>query len=256
MVPTAAGFDRLTVKVIVPAASLTVTSSIENCGAPSLSTIVDMALAGAGVDPLTGLVLSYEERIGTKGELVASVEFESIDLEIERDDHFLLDPEHGYVRVALDFWTAIQKKKEPPKDPTRDIYLPTGEALETWTAKAGEYRDLAAEKKRLEALVKELKEQMDAIEGQLVTMMGGFLSANTAGLEVTRYDQRGAIDYQAALASLHPDTQPDLLEGFRRASSERVKVTVLKEDKATVPFDSKVVEAAWKDAKAAQGFYF
>lgn len=181
---------------------------------------------------------------------------EAIDFEIERDDNFLLDPEHGFVRVALDFWTAIQKKKEPPKDPTRDIYLPTGEALETWTAKAGEYRDLAAEKKRLEALVKEQKAQMDAIEGQLVTMMGGFLSANTAGLEVTRYDQRGAIDYQAALASLHPDTQPDLLEGFRRASSERVKVTVLKEDKATVPFDSKVVEAAWKDAKAAQGFYF
>jgi putative phage-type endonuclease len=182
---------------------------------------------------------------------------EVTEFEIERDDTFLLDPEHGLVRVALDFFEAVQKKKEPPKDPMRDIYIPAGEALETWTAKAGEYRDLAAEKQRLDVLVKEQKEAMEAIEDELVAMMGGFLSANTAGLEVTRYHQRGSIDYQAALLALVPDVKLDALESCRRASSERVKVTVLKEDKATVPFDGKAVDAAWKvDVQNNKGFYF
>jgi hypothetical protein len=182
---------------------------------------------------------------------------EVTEFEIERDDSFLLDPEHGFVRVALDFFAAVQKKKEPPKDPVRDIYIPACEALETWTAKAGEYRDLAAEKNRLDAMVKEQKEAMDVIEGALVAMMGGFLSANTAGLAVTRYDQRGSIDYQAALADLLPDLAAEELEKFRKPPSERVKVTVLKEDKATVPFDGKAVDALWKaDVQKTQGFYF
>ena len=178
------------------------------------------------------------------------------EFEIERDDTFLLDPEHGFVRMALDFVAAVQNKKEPPKDPVRDIYIPTGEALETWTARAGEYRDLAAEKKRLDALVKIQKEAMDAIEGELVAMMGGFLLANTAGLSITRYDQRGSIDYQAALAVLLPDLKAEDLEKFRKLPSERVKVTVLKEEKATVAFNGQAVDAAWKADVNGKGFYF
>ena len=40
MTPVAAGLDRLTVKVMVPAPSLTETSLMENCGVPSLSVMV------------------------------------------------------------------------------------------------------------------------------------------------------------------------------------------------------------------------
>ena len=71
MTAVAAGFDRLTVKVMVPAPSLTLKSLIENCGAPSLSTMVDTAVAGAGVVPLTGVAVRL--KVSLLSEMASSV---------------------------------------------------------------------------------------------------------------------------------------------------------------------------------------
>jgi hypothetical protein len=109
-----------------------------------------------------------------------------------------------------------------------------GADLATWTVLAGEYRDLAAQKATLDAQVKKAKAKMDGIEERLVATMGEFVLAETAGIKVLRYSQRGSIDHKEALADVAPDTEPATLERYRRASSECVKVTALKEDKATV----------------------
>ena len=52
--------DRRTVKVAVPAASLTVTSSIESSGAASLSTMLATPVEGAASAPLTGVAVNVK----------------------------------------------------------------------------------------------------------------------------------------------------------------------------------------------------
>ncbi|MFZ0788350.1 MAG: endonuclease, partial [Chromatiaceae bacterium] len=157
---------------------------------------------------------------------------------------------------CLAFWERVAKKKEPARDPERDIYTPCGEAIETWTKLSGAYRKLAADKAKLDARVKQLKAGMDGIEADLVAMMGDFILAETAGLRVLRYAVAGSIDYRDALSDLVPDLDPVRLEDYRRMPSDRVRITTLKEEQATVPFDGIKVDAARQDAETAQGFYF
>ncbi|MBS1202548.1 MAG: putative phage-type endonuclease, partial [Chromatiaceae bacterium] len=93
-------------------------------------------------------------------------------------------------------------------------------------------------------------------EAQLVAMMGDFVLAESAGLRVLRYSVTGSIDYRDALSDLAPDLDPVRLEDYRRMPSDRVRITTLKEEQATVPFDGIKVDAARQDAETAQGFYF
>ena len=177
----------------------------------------------------------------------------SLEYKIARDDTFI---NGTLIPGCLAFWERIQKKREPPPDPVLDIFIPQGEDLATWTVLAREYRDLAAEKATLDAQVKKAKAKMDGIEDRLVPLMGEFLLAETAGIKVLRYSQRGAIDYKEALAEVEPNIELAELEQYRRASSDCVKVTALKEDKATVPFAAAPVETAGQESEAQQGFFF
>ena len=108
------------------------------------------------------------------------------------------------VPACLPFWEAVAKRKEPPRDPARDLYVPVGEELDHWSVLAGEYRDLLREKAGLDARLKESKEDLDRVEVALIGMMGGFLAAEAAGVKVTRYLQNGAIDYGKALEGPAP----------------------------------------------------
>lgn len=179
---------------------------------------------------------------------VAAVEYE-----IARDDPFI---DGTLIPGCLAFWERIQKKKEPPQDPTLDIFIPRGADLATWTVLAGEYRALAAQKVTLDAQLKQAKAKLDGIEDQLVPMMGEFLLAETAGIKVLRYQKRGAIDYKEALARYQPELDADALEPFRKPASECVNVTALKEGKGTVPFAAATVATAAQEANTHQGFFF
>lgn len=55
--------------------------------------------------------------------------------------------------------------------------------------------------------------------------MGDYLLAEHAGLRLRRYQQRGSVDYNAALAALLPDLDPQCLEAYRRPGTLRVRVT-------------------------------
>ncbi len=175
-----------------------------------------------------------------------------LEFPVERDAVFL---DRELVPGCLAFWEAVAKRKEPPRDPARDLYVPVGEDLDHWSILAGEYRDLLREKARLDAQLKESKEELDRLEAALVAMMGDFLAAEAAGLKITRFLQNGAIDYGKALKALLPDLDAAVLETYRRKASERVRVTALDEETARVPFDGKAVEAAWQQA-ANEAFFF
>jgi len=168
---------------------------------------------------------------------------------VARDEGFITQE---LVPACLAFWEAIAKRKEPLRDPARDLYLPQGEALEQWSMLAGEYRDLLREKARLDALLKANKDALDRLETGLLAQMGEFLAAEAAGLKVTRFLQNGAVDYGKALL---PELEPAELETYRRKAAERIRITALDEDTATIPFDKQAVDAAWQQA-ASESFFF
>jgi predicted phage-related endonuclease len=175
-----------------------------------------------------------------------------LEFPVERDAAFL---SQELVPAALAFWEAVAKRKEPARDPGRDLYVPVGEDLDQWSVLAGEYRDLLRAKARMDAFLKDNKTELDRVEAALIGMMGEFLAAEAAGLKVTRFLQSGAIDYAKALKTLLPEVSPEMLEAYRRKASERVRITALDEDTATIPFDGQAVNAAWQQA-ASESFFF
>ncbi|QVL49532.1 MAG: YqaJ viral recombinase family protein [Thiocapsa sp.] len=177
----------------------------------------------------------------------------AVDFRIPRDETFIRDT---LVPRCLEFRTRVEKKQEPERDPERDLYTPSGTELATWTRLSGEYRRLAAEKAKVDAALKTLRSGLDGIESQLVALLGDFAMGESAGLRVLRYAVAGAIDYKAALADVAPDVDPMRLERYRRASSDRVRITTLKDGTASVPFSEAEVEALRHATETDMGFYF
>jgi putative phage-type endonuclease len=172
-----------------------------------------------------------------------------VEFAVERDEVFIAQT---LIPGCLNFWEHIQKKKEPPRDVERDLFTPEGDDLTRWTAMAGEYREAAAAKARLDAQVKVLKAKMEVLEETFVAMMGDYLVAETAGIKVLKYQQRGLIGYKDAIVALFPELDTAALEPYRGATSDRVKITVLKEERATVPFDASMVAAETEKAREAK----
>ena len=149
------------------------------------------------------------------------------------------------VGQAKTFWQAIVAGDEPEKDPVRDLFVPSGAQAEEWTTLAGRYRRIQQEAKTLDADLKRQKAELDAIQNQLVAMMGEALIAESAGLRITRFCAKGSVDYPALLKALLPALEADAVEGFRRKPSERVRVTVQDApEKAVIPFDATRVARA------------
>jgi len=176
-----------------------------------------------------------------------------VEFAVERDETFIAET---LVPGCLGFWDQIQNKQEPPRDPERDLYTPNATDVDTWTLRAAQYREATAAKGALDQQVKTLKARMEVIEEALVAMMGDFLLAETAGIKVLRYSQRGLIGYKDALAERVPDLDPAVLETYRGAPSARVKVTVLKEEQAAVPFHPAQLAGVRAPAHTDEGAYF
>ena len=171
--------------------------------------------------------------------------------EVRRDEPLLVT----LLERALAFWEAVTTRREPERDPARDLYVPSGEALAHWTALAAEYRALAEVAEGHEQALTAVKGALDDLEGTLVDLMGAFVVGEAAGLKVTRYLQSGAVDYKAALKALVPELAAETLERYRRKSAERVRVTVLTEEKASVPVTMAPVTGE-VEAPARHSFFF
>lgn len=126
---------------------------------------------------------------------------------------------------AVMFWEEVRTRREPAKDPTRDIYLPQGEQATQWIYAAEHYRLLESRMAELKTDLARLKAQQAAHLTQLTTLMGAHLKADFAGLQVTRFMAEGRVDYRKALEALRPAQDVDLA-AFRSLSAPRVRVTV------------------------------
>ncbi len=143
-----------------------------------------------------------------------------LEFPIDRDDAMIQD----ILREGEAFWNLIETRKEPLKDPLRDIYVPTGEHYEAWDVSAGDRLRLMGFLKAAEKQVKTLKDQMKINEKDLVEQMGEFMRAEASGLAVTRFHKGGTIDYPKLLADLLPDLEDDVLEKYRRKGSDQVRI--------------------------------
>ncbi|MBK1620689.1 endonuclease [Lamprobacter modestohalophilus] len=172
--------------------------------------------------------------------------------ELQRDPALI----RRLVAEGLAFWEAIQAKREPEKDPARDLFIPTGEQAEAWRALADRYRQMHARVQGLEAELKAGKRDRDALQTDLTALMGDALIAESDGLHITRFCAKGSVDYPELLKALLPDLDAQTCERFRRKSSERVRVSVQEEaDQANIDFDADAVARA-ADAADAKDFWF
>ncbi|MEI8574794.1 endonuclease [Methylomonas sp. LW13] len=165
---------------------------------------------------------------------------QDVEFEIQRDETFLTE----LIESAMAFWSAVKSKKEPSKDPERDLYLPKGDAEQQWQQLAASYRNSAVKIADLKAELKTLEDSQAAIENTLVLLMGEYLAAEHSGLRISRFQSQGAIDYKAALQALQPDVLASALEVYRKPSATRVRVTCRDDDgkHAEVPFDAQALK--------------
>ena len=127
---------------------------------------------------------------------------------------------------AKKFWQQVVDKKEPDKDPERDLYIPQGEEVNRWIAAAEEYRLYDAEIQELKQRLSELQERQKPHLDTMKSLMGEYFHADYCGVMVTRYKAAGRVDYKKLLADKASGVKPEDVDQYREKSSERCRVTV------------------------------
>ena len=160
--------------------------------------------------------------------------------EIVRDDRFIKE----LIETAMDFWSSVKSRKEPDKDPVRDLFLPQGRAEQQWQQLAAHYRQNALYMDDLKTQLKDLAAQQDTLEQQLVVLMGDYLSAEHSGLRINRFQVQGPIDYKAACQTLMPEFSETTFESYRKKPGDRVRITCRDDNgnRAEVPFDAAMLK--------------
>lgn len=155
-----------------------------------------------------------------RGVLTLYFEEELVTLEVPRDDRHIAE----LTTKALALWDAIERRIEPAKDPARDLFVPIAAALAEWREIARQYRDLELQQTARQAELDKIGERKTALQRELLRLMGSFAQGAAAGIRVTRYLQRGNVDYAKLLKEQAPQIGSEVLEQYRRAASERVRV--------------------------------
>ena len=141
--------------------------------------------------------------------------------EVERDQAII----DQLIEAGRRFWGHIQSGQPPDLDPARDIFVPSGETLSPWLSAAAAWLSGDAQQAALEAQLAAVKKKKDSAQAILVGLMGEFLVAEGYGVRVSRFLQKGSVDYPALLQEVLPGVAAETLDKFRRASSQRVRMT-------------------------------
>ena len=164
---------------------------------------------------------------------------QTLEFEIQRDEGFIKE----LISTARAFWHAVTTKKEPTKDPERDLFLPQGPAVQHWQQLAADYRKNQAQVIDLKDQLERLALCQDALEQQFVALMGDYRAAEHSGVRVNRFQVQGTVDYKGALQALVPDLMESALIPYRKPASDRVRMTCREENspRTEVPFNAQVL---------------
>lgn len=124
------------------------------------------------------------------------------------------------------FWDKVLKKREPEKDPARDLYIPKGEEIANWLYQAEEFKLLEQEVSSLQGRLKELQERQQRSRQAMQEMMGEYFHADYCGVMVTRYKQAGKVDYEKLLADKASGISVKDIDAYRKESSNRCRITL------------------------------
>jgi len=173
-----------------------------------------------------------------------------IEFRIERDETFIRDE---MLPAAEAFWALVRKRKTPPQDPRRDIFIPAINDLEAWRNAVDAWRRLAKERERCNALLEQVDDELADQKDRLRALMGDYRSAFAFDLQVTRYTRAGSIDYKRIVEDRLQLSDSEL-ESYRRPPSrEQLTLTNKKPDKAVREAEARRREAWEKMLGAMAG---
>ena len=176
---------------------------------------------------------------------------EMIEFQIHKDDEMCQE----IIAAAGVFWGLVQNKKEPKKDPERDVFIPEGGVANDWISVAENYRFFEAEIQEFKARIKELEEKQKPYLEEMKGLMGDYYSADYCGVMVTRYVTSGRINYQKIIEDKTSLTE-DEVEQYRGAASERCRVTVTDSLKPKGIVQQEVVEPLENCQAVIESAYF
>lgn len=159
------------------------------------------------------------------------------------------------LKRATELWDFVQKRKEPPKDPERDVFIPNGSQADAWINAAEGYRVLEQDVVELKNRLKELQERQKPYVEAMRALMGEHYSGEFCGVLVTRYKSQGRVDYKQIVEDRLQLTSDDV-EAFRGESSERCRITVTDSLLPRNIVDPSVVELLEDVEETAESFWF
>ncbi|MCE0759522.1 YqaJ viral recombinase family protein [Marinobacter sp. G11] len=171
---------------------------------------------------------------------------------IPRDEAMIQD----LLAEAKEFWDLVQKRKEPEKDPEKDLFIPQGSEAQAWISAAEEYRVYEAEAQELKKRLAELQEKQKPLLDEMKSLMGEYFHADFGGVMVTRYKVAGRVNYKKLLAEQAASVSEDDLEKYRDNASERCRVTVTDSVKPRYIVDEEALAPLENVPEEAETFWF
>lgn len=145
-----------------------------------------------------------------------------LSFEIERDTEMI----EQLQQAALTFWQQVTRGTAPPLDPQRDLCPISGPAAESWSQLAQQYRAHRLQLTQLESECAYYRQQLKALQDELLPLLGNFARGEAAGLRLTRSLVRGRVDYPKLLHDQLGEVPESLLQSYRTPSSERIQITL------------------------------
>lgn len=158
-------------------------------------------------------------------------------------------------KVAV-FWKQVKTRSAPEKDPELDHYIPEGEDAERWRQAAAYYQTYQRELEDLNERIKHLKDQQKPLVDTMLGLMGdNYKRGEYAGVMVTQYEQDGAVDYRKIVTEKLSLTDSEI-DGYRKASSVRHRVTVTKEPAPRNIKDEAIIEESSRPTQVLKDAFF
>lgn len=172
--------------------------------------------------------------------------------EVARDPGLIQEIEEK----AEAFWTAVQKKKEPAKDPERDVFIPKGVEAANWIYAAEEYRFFESEILSLKERLEKLQEKQNSSLQRLKEIMGDYYNADYCGVRITKYTVAGRIDYKKILDQEIPNFSATEIDKFRGEREMRCRVSMTDSLTPKLIVDSEVIDSVKNLPIEVEHFYW
>lgn len=124
------------------------------------------------------------------------------------------------------FWDLVETATPPALDPQRD-FIPLSELdLEKWRPIAKQRREITKKIKQLKAELNSVTEMADALDAQLLELMGKFRRADALGIKVTLYERGNKVDWKGVAEELSSQIPHEVIERHRSDAIMATRITV------------------------------